>query len=153
MSEQDWAQQPPPVVKGNIWTWQLESTGQLPAVRAELRGLLSLVSRLDPVSDTDFQDVFLLAFDELASNALRHGGCPVRARVTAGSDGVLVEVSDAAATCPPTPAVGRDPSQGGLGLGLVAALASAHGWATRAERKHVWAFCQRLASPPPGSFG
>ncbi|TFV51549.1 ATP-binding protein [Blastococcus sp. TF02A-35] len=153
VSEQHWVQQPPPVITGNIWTWQLESTDQLPAVRAELRGLLSLVSRLEPVSDIEFEEKFLLAFDELASNALRHGGRPVRARVSFGSEGLLVEVSDSAATSPPTPAVGRDPSQGGLGLGLVAALASAHGWVTQAERKLVWAFCRRMAPRRRGAFG
>ncbi len=40
---------------------------------------------------------------------------------------------------PPSPAVGRDPSEGGLGLYLIAELASDHGWYVTAGAKHVWA--------------
>src|SRR5204863_460928 len=62
----------------------------------------------------------VLAFDELASNALRHGESPVVATVIAGSGGWLLDVSDRAPETMPIPAVGRDPAQGGLGLYLVA---------------------------------
>ncbi|RBY96891.1 ATP-binding protein [Blastococcus sp. TF02-8] len=146
MSDQFWAQQPPPDVEGIIWSWELLSTGQLPAVRAELRALLALRG-LDPVQDADVQETFLLAFDELASNGIRHGGRPVSARVVAGPGGLLIDVCDAAVASPPAPAVDRDPSRGGLGLGLVAALTSAHGWARRAGRKHVWALCTPGIAP------
>jgi hypothetical protein len=54
-----------------------------------------------------------------------------------------VEVTDAAVTSPPTPAVGRDPSEGGLGLYLIAEMASAHGWYVRDGAKHVWALLPR----------
>ena len=70
----------------------------------------------------------VLAFDELASNALRHGESPVVATVVAGSGGWLLDVSDRAPETMPAPAVDRDPAQGGLGLHLVARLAVAHGW-------------------------
>jgi hypothetical protein len=52
-------------------------------------------------------------------------------------------VSDAAASSPPTPAIGRDPSEGGLGLYLIAELASDHGWYVRGGAKHVWALLPR----------
>ena len=39
----------------------------------------------------------------------------------------------------PTPAVDRDPAQGGLGLHLVARLSVAHGWYVDDGAKHVWA--------------
>jgi hypothetical protein len=39
----------------------------------------------------------------------------------------------------PTPAVGRDPAKGGLGLYLVARLSVAHGWYVDEGCKHVWA--------------
>ena len=81
----------------------------------------------------------LLAFEELASNGLRHGRPPVHVTVTATRAGWLLEVSDAADDRPPTPAVGRDPVHGGLGLHLVARLCTTHGWIPRNGRKHVWA--------------
>ncbi len=43
----------------------------------------------------------VLAFDGLASNALRHGQPPVRAYVTRTAEGWFVDVSDAATTRPP----------------------------------------------------
>jgi hypothetical protein len=39
----------------------------------------------------------------------------------------------------PTPAVDRDPANGGMGLHLVARLAVAHGWYVDGHCKHVWA--------------
>jgi anti-sigma regulatory factor (Ser/Thr protein kinase) len=81
----------------------------------------------------------VLAFDELASNALRHGESPVVATVVAGSGGWLLNVSDRAPEMLPSPAVDRDPAQGGLGLHLVARLSVAHGWYVDDGRKHVWA--------------
>ena len=39
----------------------------------------------------------------------------------------------------PAPAVNRDPSEGGLGLYLIAELATDHGWYVTAGAKHVWA--------------
>jgi hypothetical protein len=58
-------------------------------------------------------------------------------------DAFLIEVSDAAADAPPSPAVGRDPSEGGLGLYLIAELATAHGWYVRDGAKYVWALLPR----------
>ena len=58
--------------------------------------------------------------------------------VTAGLDGWLLEVSDAAADRPPTPAVGRDAAEGGLGLYLIARLCAVHGWDVHGEHKVAW---------------
>jgi anti-sigma regulatory factor (Ser/Thr protein kinase) len=84
-------------------------------------------------------DRLLLAFEELASNGLRHSGAPIRVQVLGCPEGWLVDVSDACPDSPPTPAVDRDPALGGLGLHLVARLAAAVGWAADGGRKHVWA--------------
>ncbi len=81
----------------------------------------------------------LLAYEELVSDALRHGRRPVEVTVTGNDTSWLLEVSDAAADRPPSPAIGRDPARGGLGLPLVARLCDAHGWATDGHRKTVWA--------------
>ena len=106
--------------------WELQDIAELPRVRAELRrhAMGSATERMDP----DLLDQLILALDEMASNALRHGGGSVEARVRLTGDAYLVEVSDSATTAPPAPAVGRDPSEGGLGLYLIAELATHHGW-------------------------
>ena len=79
----------------------------------------------------------------MASNALRHGGGRVRAAVGTTAESYLIEVSDRGIAHPPTPAVGRDPSEGGLGLYLIAELALQHGWYVDSEHKHVWALLPR----------
>ena len=101
------------------------------------------VPAADDPSAPDVHHQLVLALDEMASNALRHGGGGVRAAVGATPDAFLVEVTDQAVTSPPTPAVGRDPSEGGLGLYLIAEMASAHGWYVRDGAKHVWALLPR----------
>jgi anti-sigma regulatory factor (Ser/Thr protein kinase) len=94
-------------------------------------------------ADPDVLDQLILALDEMASNALRHGGGRVEAAVRLSDSGYLIQVSDAAAAQPPTPAVDRDPSQGGLGLYLIARMALRHGWYADADAKHVWALLPR----------
>jgi serine phosphatase RsbU (regulator of sigma subunit) len=119
-------------------------------------------------ANEDDVDRLLLAFEELVSNGLRHGGSPVRAAVTTGATGWLLEVSDAAGDQPPSPAIDRDASLGGLGLYLVAQICGAHGWAAQNDgRKVVWARVdftgqsaeagqptpRLLAAPPPADAG
>ena len=52
-------------------------------------------------------------------------------------------MTDSAAAQPPTPAIDRDPSEGGLGLYLIARMALRHGWYASARAKHVWALLPR----------
>lgn len=134
-----WAQRMPPPVQADVWKGELSSVAQLPPLRAVLRRLLAVAAPAN--ADDTLEERLLLTFDELASNGLRHGGRPVRAWIRAAEDGFLIEVSDSRTEHPPEPAVGRDPAFGGLGLVLVARLASAHGWHMAAGRKYVWAFC------------
>ena len=121
--------------------WELRDVAELPRVRAELRRYATSDAP-DPM-DLDLLDQLILTLDEMASNALRHGGGSVAATVRETPDAYLVEVSDAATTAPPTPAVGRDPSEGGLGLYLIAELATLHGWYVSDRHKHVWALLPR----------
>jgi anti-sigma regulatory factor (Ser/Thr protein kinase) len=97
-------------------------------------------------STEDARDGLLLVFEELASNALRHGGGDVRALVVAGPGGWLLDLSDEAPDSPPIPAINRDPALGGMGLHLIVQLSTAYGWEQRPGRKHVWA---RLPSGRP----
>ena len=136
-----WPSSPPPPAEDG-WQWELTHVSELPRVRAQLRRGLSAESRGDQEA-ADLDDAVVLAFDEMASNALRHGGGGVRARVQRTPDAWLIEVRDSAATRPPAPAVGRDPSQGGLGLYLIAEMADAHGWHLTEGQKSVWALLPR----------
>ena len=127
---------PPPATPA--LTWHLREVAELPGVRAELRRTAAAGG-----PDPDLLDQLVLALDEMASNALRHGGGEVRATVRLTDDAYLIEVSDSAAAAPPTPAVGRDPSEGGLGLYLIAEMATEHGWYVENGTKFVWALLPR----------
>ena len=133
-----WPLRPLPDGRGEVWRWDLGAVAELPAARAGLREHLGSLGFARDLEDTA-SDRLVLAFDELASNALRHGESPVVATVVAGTGGWLLDVSDRAPDSMPSPAVDRDPAQGGLGLHLVARLAVAHGWYVDGACKHVWA--------------
>ena len=135
-----WPSARPPIAR-TVLSWELQDIAQLPRVRAELRRITTAQDHGS--SDPDLRDQLILAFDEMASNALRHGGGGVRAAVRLTDDSYLIEVSDLGSTAPPAPAVGRDPSEGGLGLYLIAEMASAHGWYVGDQHKHVWALLPR----------
>ena len=121
--------------------WALTDVAELTRVRAETRRYAN-ASSADPIHP-DLLDQLILALDEMASNALRHGGGSVDATVRLTADAYLLEVSDSATTAPPAPAVGRDPSEGGLGLYLIAELSTRHGWYVKNGHKHVWALLPR----------
>ncbi len=121
-----------------MWRWDLAALAELPAARAGLRARLGRAGSA-PEDDDESGAQLVMAFDELASNALRHGESPVVATVVAGSGGWLLDVSDRAPGTLPAPAVDRDPALGGMGLHLVARLSVAHGWYVDADTKHVWA--------------
>jgi anti-sigma regulatory factor (Ser/Thr protein kinase) len=126
-----------------VCTWQLRDLAQLPQLRNDLRRHTDADIRPGDSAGTDLRDQLVLAFDEMASNALRHGQGDVEAVLQLTEDSYLIEVSDQAAGAPPSPAVGRDPSEGGLGLYLIAELASRHGWYVSGGHKHVWALLPR----------
>jgi anti-sigma regulatory factor (Ser/Thr protein kinase) len=130
---------PPQATPGLVC--ELREVSELPRARAELRR--HATAEAGPSGDPDLVDRLVLALDEMASNALRHGGGDVSAAVRLTDEAYLVEVSDKAESSPPTPAVDRDPSEGGLGLYLIAELATGHGWYVRNGHKHVWALLPR----------
>jgi anti-sigma regulatory factor (Ser/Thr protein kinase) len=147
LSAESWQQLSPPDVNGRagaVWHWEISRPAQLTAARGALRDDLT-GDTLPANADAGDVDRLLLAFEELVSKGLRHTGQPVTVTVTGTDRGWLINVSDACPDHPPVPAVDRDPAFGGLGLHLIARLASTHGWATRGPRKHVWA-CLLLAS-------
>lgn len=143
-----WNEQAPPAPTGSpraVWCWTLASPLDVTASRIQLRAALDpWAGHLPDRAEPDDIDRLLLAYEELASNGVRHGAPPVAVQVTGTATGWLIDVTDAAPEAGPTPAVGRDPADGGLGLYLIAALATGCGWSVEAGRKHVWA-CIQLA--------
>lgn len=81
----------------------------------------------------------LLIFEELGSNALRHGRPAVGIELIDCAAGWLLTVSDAAVESPPVLAVGRDAARGGLSLYLVGRISDAHGWTVTGKLKLAWA--------------
>jgi serine phosphatase RsbU (regulator of sigma subunit) len=127
------ARPPAAVVLGR---WSPRTPADLTAHRLQLAEVASAVAR----PSAEAAERLELVFEELVSNALRHGRGSVEVTVTATGTGWLLEVTDAAGDTPPTPAIDRDAALGGLGLYLVARLSSGHGWMPAAAgRKIVWA--------------
>ena len=137
-----WPSAAPPQARGGL-RWELSDVSELPRIRADVRRHTTEHALRSDLDGADLRDRLVLALDEMASNALRHGGGRVQASVRLTPDSYLIVVSDAAASDPPRPAVGRDPSEGGLGLYLIAELASRHGWYVSGGHKHVWALLPR----------
>ena len=118
-------------------SWHLSDVAELPGMREDLRRSREVGGQ------SDLRDRLLLVLDEMASNALRHGGGHVEAAVRRTGDAFLVAVSDGDTRTPPTPAVDRDPAHGGLGLYIIAELSTAHGWFVEGHAKTVWAVLPR----------
>jgi anti-sigma regulatory factor (Ser/Thr protein kinase) len=135
-----------------VGRWELASRAELTAHRMQLSATLSDDARPAGADDGAVERL-LLAFEELASNAFRHGRPPVRVAVTTTGNSWLLEVSDAAVDRPPTPAVGRDAALGGLGLYLVARICATHGWDVDGLRKVAWCRINYTGAeaPPEGS--
>lgn len=105
---------------------------------ARVRGWASAL--LADLDITTLSDV-LLVLDELTSNALVHASDPFQVRIRRAADAVRIEVDDTS----PLPAEPRTPARdGGRGLHLITACASAWGQQSRSAGKTVWA---RLAVP------
>jgi two-component sensor histidine kinase len=134
-----WPERPPEPDTDRSVRWEGSPRGaaDLTRLRREVHALVAQPPEQDP--DPDDLDRLLLIFEELVSNGLRHGRPPVHVLLETVPTGWLLDVSDAAADRPPVPAHGRDAAAGGMGLPLVAQLATAHGWTVRGARKHVWA--------------
>ena len=152
MGQEAWPLVSVPSVAGDVWHWQLETMHVVSRVRADLRARVAHPS-VSTSSTEDARDGLLLVFEELASNALRHGRGDVRALVVASPSGWLLDLSDEAPENPPVPAVDRDPSLGGMGLHLVAQLSVDYGWEKRPGRKHVWARLPSGLQPIEGFGG
>ena len=133
-----WPSAAVPSERGDIWKWELPTVHDASRVRMDLRARLAHPS-LAARSTEDAREGLLLVFEELSSNALRHGGGAVQAVIVANAAGWLIVLSDEAPDRPPKPAVDRDPALGGMGLPMVAQLSLDYGWSREPGRKQVWA--------------
>jgi hypothetical protein len=141
MSASPWAHRTFPIREPEssvVGRWRPATLAELTASRRQLSAALHDGARPAATAEDAVQRL-LLAFEELASNALRHGRLPIEVAVTRTGRFWLLEVSDAAADRAPAPAVDRDPAFGGLGLPLVATICADHGWTVEGGRKVVWA--------------
>jgi anti-sigma regulatory factor (Ser/Thr protein kinase) len=119
--------------------WSPTRPSHITAGRRQLGAALRDSSRPDGAAEGGVERL-LLAFEELISNAVRHGRSPIEVVVTATDQCWLLEVTDAAEGTAPIPDQERDAALGGLGLGLVAKVSGAHGWEPLDDgRKVVWA--------------
>jgi len=162
-----WARTPRPVPSPGapvLGRWSPTRAADITAGRLQLGAALHDGARPAGAAEGGVEGL-LLAFEELVSNAVRHGRSPIEVVVTATGHCWLLEVTDAAGGTPPIPDRERDAALGGLGLGLVARLSVAHGWEPLGDgRKVVWARVdytgdsgrglpaahERRASVPPG---
>ncbi|SDH17863.1 ATP-binding protein [Klenkia brasiliensis] len=137
---------PPPAEE--CWSWSPRGLEDLAHVRRQFRANItdpSERSRL-PRLDEDRIEQCVLALEELMSNGLRHGRPPVEVEVCAAPGGVLILVHDRDTENPPRPTSTRDPSEGGMGLGMVAHVALACGWTTEGDCKTVWSLMPSAAA-------
>ncbi|MCW2582836.1 MAG: putative signal transduction histidine kinase [Klenkia sp.] len=133
-----WVMTPPPA-GDTLWTWTPAGLEELATVRRVFRATLTGDVLPGPALSADRVEESVLALDELMSNGLRHGRPPVHVEVRAADAGLLLLVSDRAAGSPLMPTSTRDPSLGGMGLGMVAHVATACGWVPQDDVKTVWA--------------
>ena len=135
-----WEYLRPPRGFTELWCEDLHTLAELARLRSRLRLTTTGSATVEHPEQDHWSERLVLIADELASNALRHGGAPVAAALSRVGDRWLIAVSDSAADVPPTPAQGRDPGKGGFGLYLVADLSVAHGWTSVGRvRKTTWA--------------
>ena len=152
MSDRAWRRRSLPskaVGATRVGFWRPVTPAQVTAARLQLGAVLHDGARPPDVAEEGVQRL-LLVFEELVSNAVRHGRHPVDVEITDSGHSWLLEVRDAAGDRPPTPDVGRDAALGGLGLPLVAQICSSNGWTTVEGRKIVWAAVDHAPSNHPG---
>lgn len=133
-----WPLRPMPRRHGNGWECRLSTAAAAARVRRDLRVRLERASAAGYCT-LDAGDDLLLAFEELTSNAFRHGAGAVDVTIAATVAGWLLVVSDEAPDRPPAPAMGRDRTLGGMGLEMVERLSRDFGWQPGCGRKSVWA--------------
>ena len=126
----------------SLWSLDLPAAVGSPALaRSSLRVLLQAWGVPPPVVDDA-----LLIVTELVTNSVMHAGTPARLDATRTATDLRFGVSDSNATTPAA-RVAATESEGGRGLALVDALASAWGSLTTSDGKTVWAELRLTVRP------
>ena len=113
-----------------LGSWTLHGFGELRALRSGLRAVATTAADVEGI---------VVAANELATNALRHGRPPAVVRLLREPGGLILDVADHDRESAPRQAAGRPPGAGGLGLRLTATFAKDVGWYATEVTKHVWA--------------
>ena len=113
-----WAHAPPPATRSPGQTWRLVDLRDLSLIRRQAREFLarSATHARRAAEHEDAVERAITAFDELASNALRHGRPPASVELFDDEQSWLIMAVDAATTVIPVPAVDRPGELGGFGL-------------------------------------
>jgi anti-sigma regulatory factor (Ser/Thr protein kinase) len=112
---------PPEPLEATIPSLWIADVRDFAGLRRSVAGELAALPAPELVAD------FLLAMDEMTSNAIRHGGSPVNLRLWIGADRVVCSIGDAGPGWDDPfagygPAHGDDLSRGGMGLWLARQL-------------------------------
>lgn len=130
-------------------SWSLRTLVDLADARPDIRS--HLTEQFPPVVTDGGEGIerALLVADEMASNGIRHAGPPVRLTISLGegSSCLVISVADRTPELLPAPDRHRDPTQGGLGLQMIAAFSNRHGWSPDGQGKTVWATLPASADP------
>ncbi|MFC9973967.1 ATP-binding protein [Spirillospora sp. NPDC127200] len=133
---------PPPALPGPGWrTWEL-AWAETAAAQAR-RLVREALAERGTGADADAAAVMV---SELVTNAFQHGARPILLGISL-DDGVLYCHVGDGSPAPPDPATPTTADEHGRGLGLLAGMASSHGWYPAAAGKIVW-FSRRLETAP-----
>jgi hypothetical protein len=146
-----WTERPPALPEGDrtvVGRWTPVDPAGLTRSRRQLAAALEQEEAAGLVAGGAVERL-LLVFEEIGSNALRHGRGPVEVTLTRSATYWLLEVGDAAVDARPDPALDRDAALGGLGLYVVARVCGAHGWFVDGGRKTVWARIDHTRAEAP----
>ncbi|MGI5166652.1 ATP-binding protein [Spirillospora sp. CA-253888] len=132
----------PPALPGPGWrTWELTWAE---TAAAQARGLVrETLAERGTRADRDAAAVMV---SELVTNAFQHGAHPILLGLSLDGDVLYCHVGDGS-PAPPDPATPTAADEHGRGLGLLAGMASGHGWYPAAAGKVVW-FVRRLDAAP-----
>lgn len=142
---------PPPATA--VRQWVLADYTDLRSMRTTLRQTLDTQSLSPGRELDDVAERMMIAATELASNALRHAGCPAVMSLSRTRTAFILDVADDRPFASPRIPEERREGDGGRGLRIVQELASDTGWYVTGGNKHVWAQfriprrCRRLQAP------
>lgn len=136
-SREDASRSALPAGPGDVWEYALDLPLREEACAVARRAVRDTLTGWD-LRDADLRYDASLVVSELVGNAVRHGGQRVRLELALSPDVLLVAVADGSSVLPHVPDA-DEAREGGRGMAIVTAVASAWGVEERAPGKRVWA--------------